>query len=345
MPLDRRTLLSQAVVAFGLGALPACEVRRKPLGDTGTPGGGSGTFPDPAESLDGTSCDVEPITPNDDFYVTSYRGSWEVDATTWALTLDGLVSRTVTVDYDALQALSPRTREHTLLCISASDTFPAISNAVWTGLPLLEVFEALGITVDPTATWIHLFGADGYQTQIPASDLQDREIWLVWGMNGEPLPESHGFPARLLVPNRYGMKNPKWITGIRPASEPIVGTWEASGWSDDCTVRPGVFLLWPGLYDDVPAGDLHLVGAAFCGEVEVARVEVQIDDGAWIEAERAYGAASIWTLWCVPWSATQGSHLLRVRMEAADGRTSDEALDGSDRGGWGGVLERTIEVV
>lgn len=339
MPLDRRALLSRAIATFGLTALPACEPRRKPL-DSGP----SGSTPLPGDSLDGSSCDIEPITPNEHFYVTSYRGSWPVDTTTWALTIDGMVSASAKLDHAALLALPGREREHTLLCISAGPTYPAISNTIWTGLPLAEVFSALGLTVDPGATYIHLFGDDGYQTQIPASDLQDREIWLVWIMNGEPLPEAHGYPARLLVPGRYGMKNPKWITGIRPSNEPLVGTWEASGWSDDCTVRPGGFLLWPGIFDDVPAGDNYLVGAAFCGEVPVSKVEVQVDDGPWEEAELAYGGPSVWALWCQPWTATVGQHTVRVRVTAENGATSQEAWDGSDRGGWGGILERVVEV-
>ncbi len=340
MDLQRRTLLTRAAAAFGISVLPACDPPRK-LWDSGDTAGGA---PLAGETLDGTQCTLTRVTSNEEFYITSYRGSWAVEAESWALTIDGLVSSPVRLDHPALQALPGREREHTLVCVSAGPSYPAISNTIWTGLPLAEVLSQLGVTVDSAARYLHLFGADGYQTQIPVTDLDDREIWLVWQMNGEPLPEAHGYPARLLVPGRYGMKNPKWITGVRPSAEPLVGTWEASGWSDDCTVRPGAFLLWPGVLDTVRTGTVYLVGAAFCGEVPISRVEVQIDEGPWVEVELAHGGASVWTLWCHRWDAGLGDHTLRVRVTAADGQTSDPELDGSDRGGWGGILERNLTV-
>ena len=37
---------------------------------------------------------------------------------------------------------------------------------------------------------------------------------LAYAMNGEPLTKEHGFPARILMSGRFGMKNPKWVTAI-----------------------------------------------------------------------------------------------------------------------------------
>ena len=66
-------------------------------------------------------------------------------------------------------------------------------------------------------------------------------------MNGEPLPESHGFPARLIIPGFFGLKSVKWLKKIEPVPIDYAGYWQQRGWTDG-----------PGRQDDVEdryAGD------------------------------------------------------------------------------------------
>lgn len=48
----------------------------------------------------------------------------------------------------------------------------------------------------------------------------DPRTLLVYGMNGETLPVEHGFPLRIYIPNRYGMKQPKRTARGRARSRP-----------------------------------------------------------------------------------------------------------------------------
>ena len=58
-------------------------------------------------------------------------------------------------------------------------------------------------------------------------------------MNGEPLGPDHGFPARLIVPPIYGMKNVKWLKQIEAVDEDYQGYWQARGWIPPA-IRSGV---------------------------------------------------------------------------------------------------------
>ena len=64
-------------------------------------------------------------------------------------------------------------------------------------------------------------------------------------MNGVPLPTEHGYPVRLLVPGRYGMKNPKWITSIDFVDQPFTGYWDQQGWSKDAVYQTNALVHVP----------------------------------------------------------------------------------------------------
>ncbi len=59
-------------------------------------------------------------------------------------------------------------------------------------------------------------------------------------MNGGPLSDEHGFPLRVIVPFKYGYKNPKAILKIEFVEETVYGTWSKIGpYSTDGTILPG----------------------------------------------------------------------------------------------------------
>ena len=47
------------------------------------------------------------------------------------------------------------------------------------------------------------------------------DVLLAYAMNGQPLPATHGFPLRLLVPDWYGMASVKWLRSITAIAEPF----------------------------------------------------------------------------------------------------------------------------
>ena len=309
----RREFLERSMVAAAWAGLPAC----------------SSPYPAPQQSQKDASAPLGPgqpvtaygpITPNEDFYITSCCGNPVVDAATWSLSIMSRGAEITSVNYATLQSLPARKKEHTLECISAGPGYLAISNAIWTGLPLAEVFNTLGVAVTPGTIELVFKSVEGYSASIPVSDL-DKPAWLVWLMNGVKLPPEHGYPARLLVPGRYGMKNPKWITSIDFVDEPFTGYWDQQGWSKAAPYQTNALVHVP--LGDVPAGAIVANGTAFAGSDPIVSVNVSVDGGAWLPATLDYSPGpDIWTLWHHDMVLQQGPHSLQARCTTRSGSMS-----------------------
>lgn len=261
-----------------------------------------------------------PITPNEQFYITSCCGNPVVDAATWALSIQTLGVEIARIGYATLRMLPARKKEHTLECISAGPGYLAISNAIWTGLPLNEVFDAMNVTVPAGTIELVFRSVEGYSASLPVTDLE-KPVWLVWLMNGVELPPEHGYPVRLLVPGRYGMKNPKWITSIDFVDQPFTGYWDQQGWSKEATYLTNTLVHSP--LGEVPAGAIVAHGTAFAGSDPVVSVDVSVDDGPWNPATLDYSPGpDIWTLWHYDMDLEPGTHRLQARCKTQSGSQS-----------------------
>jgi len=306
-----------------------------PTVDGDLDGGDGDTLPD-----HNPAAEIDPITSNEDHYITSYAATPSVDGAAWRLVVDGSVVAGVEITLAELEALGALDRERTLMCIGSSPGFPGIGNAHWGGRPLVEVLEHFGVEATAAAVELAFEGADAYRTTIPITDLSDRELWLAWTMNDAPLPPDHGYPVRLLVPGRYGIKNPKWITRLTFESEPSLGFWESNGWSNEATYRPVSYFLLPLATTTLVPGVVPTAGAAFCGESRITSIEVSSDGGeSWIDATITYeGPQGTWTLFHYDFTpAGPGVYELLSRVTTDDGRATDPdyALDYGGYTGYG----------
>lgn len=300
-------------------------------------------LPDGAEV--GAGATIDPVTPNDTFYVTSCCGTPEVDRAAWSLAVQANGATLAEVDLAYLEALPARDKEHTLECIGGGPANQLVGNAVWSGLPLTEILAALGVEVPASAVELRIVGADGYATSIPIADL-DTPVWLAWRMNGEPLPERHGTTVRMLTPGRYGTKNPKWIVALDFVDAPFVGFWEERGWSNDASYKPNGLVAAPVDGGSLPPGAVRVLGTAFAGRDPIVRVEVSVDDGPWTDATLTYqGGPDVWTLWAWDWDATEGDHTVRVRVTTESGATDSGVPEGTDASaGYDGGMEVRVTV-
>lgn len=298
--------------------------------------------PDPPEPPDAS---IAPITPNADHFVTSIGDAPAIDVATWAIALLDRGSPVGQLGLPLLESLGAEAVEHTLECISANPGRQAISNAIWTGVTLKTALTAAGVAVPAGVVQLKFTGADGYTTALPLSDL-DAPAWLVWRMNGEPLPPDHGFPARLLVPGRYGMKSPKWIVQLEFIDQPWLGTWEDDGWSDAAPYLCHTFIRTPAVGAAVSAGLVHVSGTAFAGSDPVVSVEVSVDEGPWQKATLDYAPGpNIWTLWSLDVTLAAGHHKAKARCTTAAGVMSQADAFGSQYpAGYQGSMELELDV-
>lgn len=211
------------------------------------------------------------------------------------------------------------------MCISNGIGAGLISNANWTGVQLRTLLEAAGPL--PAARKVKLHGVDNYTDTITLEKALDPATLIAFAMNGEPLPQRHGFPARVVVPGYFGEKHVKWITRIELADESAAGFYEKQGWGPDFKVPIRSRIDQPYSEQWFSLGQLSgepavAKGIAFGGDRGVSRVEVSADDGAtWQEARLDYpGTLLTWALWSYEWRPpAEGDHMLVARATNRDG--------------------------
>jgi DMSO/TMAO reductase YedYZ molybdopterin-dependent catalytic subunit len=222
------------------------------------------------------------LTSNRDFYrIDINTRPIVIDGQSWALEVAGLFDRPRRLTLADLMAYPAITQPITLSCISNPVGGDLISTSNWTGARLRNVLVDLGLR--PEATELSIQAADGFYESVTMDDLMDPRTMLVYGMNGETLPVEHGFPLRIYRPNRYGMKQPKWITRIEAIDHPGQGYWVERGWSAEA--RPQIVSVIDTVaVKQASGGKAPVGGIAWAGDRGIEKVEVQVDEGDWVEA-------------------------------------------------------------
>ncbi len=269
------------------------------------------------------------ITSNDDFYVTSKGSTPNIKASDWRLRVDGHVAQPFTLSYADLLALPRIEKVLTLECISNSIGGNALGNAKWTGTPLKPLIERAQPSPDAAYAVVH--AADGFSSGHPIARLWNEENFLAYQMNGKDLPPDHGYPARIFIPGKFGMKQPKWITRIEFVNKAYLGYWESKGWSDQC--ERWAHARFSDLKSDAKLSgkNLELTGYAVGNLDGIKAVEISFDDGQTWQPTSLFSSPSpiVWTFWKYIWvDPKPGEYQLRVR--AIDGKGRAEQYDPRD---------------
>jgi DMSO/TMAO reductase YedYZ molybdopterin-dependent catalytic subunit len=271
-----------------------------------------------------------PITANDDFYIVTKNAVADpvVDADSWRLVIDGEVNTPVQLDYRTLLALPAVDITKTLECISnftaacnlTSFGCDLLSTARFRGARLSDVLELAG-GLRPTAVGLAVLSTDEFSAGVTVDAVHDPETLIVYQMNDQPLPREHGFPARLLVPGRYGMKNPKWLAAIRAMNQEYAGWYEQRNWNPVGIVKTMARIDTPADGASLPPGDQLVAGIAYAGNRGVQLVEISLDNGTtWQPATFLEPMADEDTM--VRWRTTfsmPSSGGLNITVRATDG--------------------------
>ncbi len=287
------------------------------------------------------------VTPNSDFYrIDTALYAPQVDPAGWQLRIHGMVDNPITVSFAELLARPQVERYVTLACVSNEVGGDLIGNARWLGVLVRDLL--LEARPQAGADQVVSRSADGWTCGTPTAALLDgRDAMLAVGMNGEPLPVEHGFPVRMVVPGLYGYVSAcKWIVELEVTRfADFDAYWVPRGWSREAPVKTQSRIDTPRAGARVPAGPVTIAGVAWAQRRGVTGVQVQVDDGPWRDATLA-GAVSIdtWRQWSLPWTATKGSHTLRVRAVDATGtvQTDQQAPPAPD--GASGRHEVSVQV-
>jgi DMSO/TMAO reductase YedYZ molybdopterin-dependent catalytic subunit len=261
------------------------------------------------------------LTPTGDFYEVSKNFiDPSVSASGWKLSIGGLVDQPMELTYDQLRALPASEGIYALMCISNEVGGEYWSNARWKGVKLAWLLQQAGVHTD--AYKAVFTAADDYKDSVKLPNALHPEALLAWEMNGEPLRKEHGFPARLLIPDIYGMKNVKWLTGIQIVNDDVKGFWQNQGWDDSAQYHVASRIDVPHSRSSVPAGPLQVAGVAFAGDRGISRVELSLDGGrTWQDAQvKPRLSPEGWQLWQAQVHVDRNVKSLQVRATDGAGR-------------------------
>ncbi len=272
-----------------------------------------------------------------------------IEGATWTLPITGLVSNPMELTLDDLRTRYEARNEFvTLSCISNRVAGSLIGTTYWTGASLQDILGDVRPRSD--ARYLLITSGDGFYETVDLDLINsDERIMLAYNWDGKPIPFDHGFPLRIWLPDRFGMKQPKWITGIEVIGEYRAGYWVERGWSKEALVKATSVVDTVAVDSVIEDGDRKLVpigGIAYAGARGISKVEVRLDNEAeWREAELRTPLSDVaWVIWRYDWPFEEGRHDFHVRCVEADGTPQIEE-DGPPRpDGASGIHSRSANM-
>jgi DMSO/TMAO reductase YedYZ molybdopterin-dependent catalytic subunit len=314
------------------------------------------------------------VTPIGMHYVLVHFDIPAIDSSVHQLTVDGRVRTPLALSMSDVRLRPSVSMPVVMECagggrahlaprpVSAPWHDEAVGCAEWTGTPLRGVLDEAGLLDD--AVEVLFTGCDrgldqgveqDYQRSLPVDEALRDDVLLAYEMNGRPIPPSHGFPLRLIVPEWYGMASVKWLRSITAIAEPFEGVQQTVLYRYRRTAdepgtpvtrkRPRALMAPPGIPEflsrlrHAPAGSIEITGRAWSGDGPVRGVQFSADGGrTWADAELEDPLGRHgWAGWSYVWEATEpGDYELCVRATAASGETQPVDADELwNQGGYG----------
>lgn len=276
---------------------------------------------------EGAALDVEGvtplITPNENFYrIDTALQVPHIDPTQWTLRITGMVDNPVSITFDELLELPLTETNVTLMCVSNEVGGDLAGNATWLGYPIREMLKKAKPQAGADMVLSH--SIDGFTASTPLAILEekDRDCLLAVGMNGEPLPQEHGFPVRMVVPGLYGyVSATKWLVELEVTTfDRSSAYWTDRGWSARGPIKISSRIDVPSEGSNPAAGNVAVAGVAWAQHTGIAAVEVRVDDGEWMPARLAKPISTdTWVQWVYTWEASSGAHTIQARAIDSEG--------------------------
>ncbi len=330
-PASRRSFLVRAGSLLVVGAAAAAggrllESRARVAARQGVELPPVGETAGPAAGLD-----VPGLSP----YITPTKDFYRVDTATfppiaeprrWRLQVGGMVDHPFQLSYDQLLAMPMEEHDITLVCVSNEVGDRLSGNARWRGVRLDELLRRAAPRQE--ATQLVGVSADGFTTGFPiALALDGRNALVAVAMNGEPLPDEHGFPARLVVPGVYGYASAcKWLQEIRlDRLDRFDPYWMERGWAPGGQMKTMARIDTPLVGRRLHPGKVSVAGVAWSHHIGISKVEMQVDGGPWMPARLGTSDPDTWRQWVVEWDAAAGTHTIRARATDGQGQLQTSA--------------------
>lgn len=351
---DRRRFLARfagiaSVITVVAAAIGKVGSRRETAAPTTREEPWSATHPLPnagaaVQPAAGTRPELTPVSRH--YRIDINTSPLSIPETSWRLKIHGLVAKPLEWTLADLRARPAMHQFITLSCISNTVGGDLTGTTRWSGVSLQQLLPDLGL--QPNATYLKIQSADGFFEVVALDAIRgDGRVMLTYAWDGLPLPEKHGFPLRIYIPDRYGMKQPKWIESIEATDHWEPGYWVVRGWDREArmkatsvidTIATNMMIAKPAQEMRVPIG-----GIAHAGVRGISKVELRVDNGEWMPAElRTPLSGQTWVVWRYDWPLQRGKHTFTVRCFEGDGTPQIAREAPPDPSGASGLDTRSV---
>nr|WP_255670420.1 molybdopterin-dependent oxidoreductase [Aeromicrobium wangtongii] len=119
--------------------------------------------------------------------------------------------RSVSLSREQLAAMPQSTHRLPIACVEGWSR-----SATWTGVPLRDLAALVGAApgTDIVVGSLQTKGAFG-SSRVVGNVVRDGRTMLALELNGQTLDVEHGYPARLIAPNRPGVFQTKWVNRLQ----------------------------------------------------------------------------------------------------------------------------------
>jgi DMSO/TMAO reductase YedYZ molybdopterin-dependent catalytic subunit len=159
-----------------------------------------------------------------DFPVLQAGSVMRVDKAAWTLSLSGLVTPALELDYEGLLALPAAEQVSDIHCVTGWSKL----DTRWKGVKVTDLLEHVQVDARARHAVVHATG--GWTTNLPMEELTLDDVLVAYEYDGAPISAEHGGPVRLVVPRLYFWKSAKWLRGIEFTEEERLGYWERYGY-------------------------------------------------------------------------------------------------------------------
>jgi len=179
---------------------------------------------------------ISPVTsavlPGGGWRIYTISGNMPVfDPASWRLKIGGLVEQPVSLSYDELRALPHVEQVSTFHCVTGW----TVNDVHWGGVRIGDVLDRARPKASGHALRFVSMEVP-YVDYLTMPQAALRDVMLAYEMDGKPLPQEHGAPVRLIIPEMYGYKNVKWLQGIDVVPQAVDGYWEDLGYDRNAWV-------------------------------------------------------------------------------------------------------------
>ena len=297
---------------------------------------------------------TERFTPVDSLFASCAMGIPAIDVADWSLEITGLVETPTILTFGDLQRLPKRIVETVHVC-SGNPAKPSVplrraSNVKWGGVELKTLIDDIGVKEEATHIWAYgldhgTYGGeqqDRFLKDMPLSRIDEGDVLIAFELNGAPLAQKNGFPARLVIPGFYGTNSVKWLGRLELADRRAQSIFTTKYYNDPdydadpsgnlkkpvWALAPESIFVSPAPKSELPLEPLELWGWAW-SDCAVRTVEVSNDGGeTWTRANLEQPDQRSWQRFSLDW-APQNPGVFELRCRVTDIKGERQPTDGA----------------